>query len=90
MEKYIVDLPSNIDDHIKDTGDWSACDNHYRFNSGEKVTPDDVMRGYSSFWKSYADGSSDGSTLTEAGVDLTKPLARRSRTIISYATVVQI
>jgi hypothetical protein len=51
MEKYMVDLLSNIDDHIKDTGDWSACDKHYRFNSGEKVTPDDVMRsaGNSSF-----------------------------------------
>jgi hypothetical protein len=54
----MVDLLSNIDDHIKDTGDWSACDNHYCFNSGEKVTPDDVMRsaGNSSFWKSYVDG----------------------------------
>jgi hypothetical protein len=44
MEKYMVDILSNIDDHIKDAGDWSACDNHYRFNTGENVTPDDVMR----------------------------------------------
>jgi hypothetical protein len=55
MEKYMVYFLNNIDEHIKDTGDsWDACDNHYRFNSGEKVTPDDVMRdaGNSSFWKS--------------------------------------
>jgi hypothetical protein len=66
MEKYIVDLLSKIDVHIKDTGDWSACDNNYRFNSGEKVTPEDVMRsaGNSSFWKSYTDGISSGQTLT--------------------------
>jgi hypothetical protein len=89
MEKYMVDLLSNIDYHIKDTGDWSACDNHYSFNSGEKVTADDVMRsaGNSSFWKSYSDGIIDA--LTETGVDLTKPPARRPRTIVSYAAVVQ-
>jgi hypothetical protein len=70
MEKYMVYLLSNIDDHIKDTGDWSACDNHYRFNSGENVTPDDEMRsaGNSLFWKSYADGISAGPTPTETGV----------------------
>jgi hypothetical protein len=51
MEKYMVDLLSNIYEHIKETGDWAVCGNHYRFNSGEKVTPDDVMRdaGNSSF-----------------------------------------
>jgi hypothetical protein len=43
MDKYMVDLLSNIDEQIKDNGDWYACDNHYRFNSGEKVTPDDVV-----------------------------------------------
>jgi hypothetical protein len=91
MEKYMVDLLSKIDDHIKDTGDWSACDNHYRFNSGENVTPDDVMptSNNSSFWKYYADGISAGPTLTETGVDLTKPPVRRPRTIIGYAAVVQ-
>jgi hypothetical protein len=91
MEKYMVDLLSNIDEHIKDTGNWAACDNHYRFSSGKKVTPDDVMRdaGNSSFWKSYADGISAGPAPTETGVDLTKPAARRPRTIISYAAVVQ-
>jgi hypothetical protein len=90
-EKYMVDLLSNIDDHIKDTGDWFACDNHYQFNSGEKVTPDDVMRsaGNSSFWKYYADGISAGPTPTETGVDLTKPPVRRPRKIVSYAAVVQ-
>jgi hypothetical protein len=69
MEKYMFDLLSNIDDHIKDTGDWSACDNHYRFNTGEKVTPDDVMRsaGNSLFWKSYADGISAGPTPNRDG-----------------------
>jgi hypothetical protein len=57
MDTYMVDLLSKIDEHIKDTGDWAACDNHYRFNSGEKVYPDDVMRdtGSLSLWKSYAD-----------------------------------
>jgi archaellum component FlaC len=91
MEKYMVYLLSNIDEHIKDTGDWAACDNHYRFNSNENVTPDDVMRdaGYSSFWKSHADGISAGPTPTEMGVDLTKPPARRPITIVSYASVVQ-
>jgi hypothetical protein len=91
MEKYMVDLLSNIDDHTKDSGDWSACDNHYRFNSGEKVTPDDVMRseGNSSFWKSYADGISAGPILTETRVYLTKPPPRRPITIASYAAGVQ-
>jgi hypothetical protein len=90
MEKYIFDLLSNIDENIKDIGDWAACDNHYRFNSGEKVTPDDVMRnaGTSSFWKSYADGISAGPITTDTGVDLTKSPARRPRTIISYDLVV--
>jgi hypothetical protein len=66
MEKYLVDLLSNINDHIKDTGDWSACDNHYLFNIGEHVIHDDIMRsaGNSSFWKSYADGTSAGPTPT--------------------------
>jgi hypothetical protein len=66
MEKYMVDLLSNIDDHIKDTGNWYACDNHYHLNSGEKVTSDDLMwsAGNSSFWKYYADGISAGPTLT--------------------------
>jgi hypothetical protein len=55
---------SNIDDHIKDTGDWDACDNHYRFNSGEKMTLDDMIResGNSSFGKYYVDGTSAGPT----------------------------
>jgi hypothetical protein len=91
MEKYMADLLINIDEHIKDTGDSDACDNHYRFNSGKKMTPDDVMRdtGNSSFWKSCADGISAGPTPIETGVDLTKPPARRPRTIVSYAAVVQ-
>jgi hypothetical protein len=86
----MVDLFNNIDEHIKDTGDWDACDNHYKFNSGEKVTPNDVMRdaGNSSFWKSYADGISAGPTPTETGVDLTKPPAMGPRTIVSYDVVV--
>jgi hypothetical protein len=52
MEKYMVYILSNIDEHIKDTGEWAACDNHYQLNSVEKVTPDDVMRsaGNSSFF----------------------------------------
>jgi hypothetical protein len=85
MEEYMVDLLSNIDEQIKNTGDCYACDNHYRLNSGEKVTPDDVMRdaGNSSFWKSYVDGISSGPTPIEMGVDLTKPPARRPLTIIS-------
>jgi hypothetical protein len=91
MVKYMVDILSNINDHIKDTGYWSACDNHHHFNTGEKVTSEYVMRsaGNSSFWKSYADGVSAGPTPTETGVDLTKPPARRPRTIVSYAAVVQ-
>jgi hypothetical protein len=91
MEKYMIDILNNINDHIKDTGDWSACDNNYLFNSGERVTPDDVMRiaGNLSFWKSYADGISAGPTPTETGVDLTKPPSRRPITIVSYTAVVQ-
>jgi hypothetical protein len=87
----MADLLSNIDEHIKDTGDWYACDNHYRFNSAEKVTLEDVMRdaGNSSFWKFYADGISAGPSPIETGVDLTKPPVRRPRTIISYAALVQ-
>jgi archaellum component FlaC len=91
MEKYMVDLLSNIDEHNKYTVDWDACDNHYRLNSCEKVTPYDLMRnaGNSSFWISYADGISAGPTPTETVVDLTKPPERRPKTIISYAAVVK-
>jgi hypothetical protein len=87
----MVDLLSNIYDHIKDTGNWSACDNHYCFNTGEKVTPYDVMRsaGNSSFWKSYVDGISAGPTPTEMGIYLNKPPSRRPRTIVNYAAIVQ-
>jgi hypothetical protein len=90
MGKYMVDLLSNIDEHIKDNGDWDACVNHYQFNSVEKVTPNDVMRDAdnSSFWKSYADVVSAGPTPIETVVDPTKPPARRPRTIASYAAAV--
>jgi hypothetical protein len=91
LDKYMVDLLSNIDDHIKETGDWSACDNNYRYHIGEQVTPDNIMwsAGSSSFWKSYADGISAGPTPTESGFDLNMPPMRRLRTIVSYAAVVQ-
>jgi hypothetical protein len=36
MDKYMVDLMSNIDAHIKDTGYWVECDGHYRYNTSDK------------------------------------------------------
>jgi hypothetical protein len=64
MERYMVDLLSNIDDDIKGTDDWSEYDSHYWYNTGEKRTPDDIMRsaGNSSFWKSRAAGICTGMT----------------------------
>jgi hypothetical protein len=29
MEKYMVDLLSNLDSHIKDIGEWEKSDGHY-------------------------------------------------------------
>jgi hypothetical protein len=56
MEKYTVDLLSNLDSHIKDIGDWEESNGHYIYNILEQVTPDDVMRNveHSGFWKKYA------------------------------------
>jgi hypothetical protein len=56
MGKYLADLFSNLDSHIKDICEWEDCDKHYRYNTMEQVTPDDAMRytENSGFWKTYA------------------------------------
>jgi hypothetical protein len=41
MEKYVKDLMEEIDEHIRQVGDWGTCDTNYRFHISEKVTPDD-------------------------------------------------
>jgi hypothetical protein len=93
MEKYMVDLLSNLDSRIKDIGEWDDSDGHYRYNTLEQVTPGDTMRNAenSGFWKTYA-ATIDSSTtdpLTGADATLNKPPQRRSRMFISYSTVVQ-
>jgi hypothetical protein len=93
MEKYMVDLLSNLDSHIKDIGEWEERDGHYRYNILEQVTPDDVMRNAekSGFWKKYA-ATIDSSTtdpLPGADANLNNPPQRRSRMFISYSAEVQ-
>jgi hypothetical protein len=93
MEKYMVDLMSNIDAHIKDTEDWEESDGHYIYNIIKQVTPYDAMRSTenSGFWKKYAATIDSGTTPPALGadVDLSKPLQRRPRTFVSYSAVVQ-
>jgi hypothetical protein len=93
MEKYMADLLNNLDSHIKDIGEWNESDGHYRYNTMEQVTPDDVMcnTANSGFWKTYA-ATIDSSTkdpLPGTDVTLNKPPQRRSRMPISYSDVVQ-
>jgi hypothetical protein len=93
MEKYMADLLSNLDSHIKDICEWDDCDGNYRYNTMEQVTPDDAMRHteISGFWKSYA-ATIDSSTkdpLSCTDVTLNKPPQRRTRMPISYSAVVQ-
>jgi hypothetical protein len=56
MKKYMADLLSNLDSHIKYIGECDDCDGHYHYNTMEQVMPDDDMRytENSGFWKSYA------------------------------------
>jgi hypothetical protein len=93
MEKYMADLLSNLDSHIKDIGEWDDCDRQYRYNTMEKVTPDDAMRytENSVFGKTYA-ATIDSSTkylLPCTYVILNKPPPSRTRMPISYSAVVQ-
>jgi hypothetical protein len=82
MRKYMADLLSNLDPHIKAIGKWDDCGGHYRYNTMEQVTPDDAMRHTESsgFWKSYA-ATIDSSTkdpLPCTDVTLNKPPQRAS------------
>jgi hypothetical protein len=43
MEKYMADLLSNLDSHIKDIGEWDDYDGHYHYNTMEQVTPDESV-----------------------------------------------
>jgi hypothetical protein len=93
MERYMVDLLSNLDSHIKYIGHWEESNGHYRYNILEQVTPDDVMRNAenSGFWKKYAAtiDSSTTSPLPGAYANLNKPPQRRPIMFISYSAVVQ-
>jgi hypothetical protein len=44
MGKYMADLLSNLDSHIKYIGEWDDCNIHYRYNTMEQATPDDATR----------------------------------------------
>jgi hypothetical protein len=93
MEKYMADLLSNLDPHIKDIGEWDDCNGQHRYNTMEQVTPDNAMRytKNSGFWKSYA-ATIDSSTkylLPCTYVILNKPPPSRTRMPISYSAVVQ-
>jgi hypothetical protein len=93
MEKYVVDLLSNLDSRIKYIADWEESDGHYRYNILEQVTPDDVMRNKvnSGFWKKYAATIDSCTTAPLPGADanLKTPPPRRPRMFISYSAVVQ-
>jgi hypothetical protein len=73
MEKYMVDLLSNLDSHIKDIGKWDDIDGHYRYNTLEQVTPDDAMLNAenSGFWKKYAPTIDSSTTDRLPGADAT-------------------
>jgi hypothetical protein len=75
IEKYIVDLLGNISENITDVWDWNVCDSHYRYNTMEKITANDIMRktDNSSFWKYYAAGIGAGPPANESRFDLTPP-----------------
>jgi hypothetical protein len=92
MEKYIADLLSNLDSHIKHIGEWDDRDGHYCYNTMEQVTPDDVMcnTANSGFWKTYAATIDESTKYPLPGTDVTlnKPPQRRSRMPISYSAVV--
>jgi hypothetical protein len=93
MEKYMADLLSNLDSHIKDIGEWDNIDGHYCYNILEQVTPDDAMRNTenSGFWKTYS-ATIDSSTtdpLPDTDVTSNKPPQRRYRMPISYSAVVK-
>jgi hypothetical protein len=77
MGKYMADILSNLDSHIKHIGEWDDCDGHYHYNTMEQVEPDDAMcyTENSGFWKSYA-ATIDSSTkypLPGTDVTLNKP-----------------
>jgi hypothetical protein len=93
IEKYMADLLSNVDSHIKDIGEWDDCYRHYHYNTMEQVTLDDAMHytENSGFWKTYAatiDSNTKG-PLPGTYVTLDKPPQRRTRLTISYSAVVQ-
>jgi hypothetical protein len=71
MDKYMVDLLSNLDSHIKDIGYWEESDGHYIDNILEQVTPDDVMCNAenSGFWEKYAATINSGTTAPLPGAD---------------------
>jgi hypothetical protein len=93
MEKYIVDLMSNMDSTIEDIGDWEESNGHYIYNILEQVTPNDGMRNAdnSGFWKKYAATIDSGTTtpLPGAYANPNNPPQRRPRMFISYSAVVQ-
>jgi hypothetical protein len=93
MEKYMVDLLSNLYAHIKDIGDWEEIDWHFRYNIIQQVTPDDPMRKNenSGFWKKYSALIDSGTTVPVPGADVdpNKPPQRRPRTFIIYSAMVQ-
>jgi hypothetical protein len=93
MEKYMVDLLSNLDSHIKDIGDWEESAGNYIHNILEQVTPGDVMRNVENldFLKKYAAKIDSGTTapILCAYVNMNYPPQRRPRTFISYSAVVQ-
>jgi hypothetical protein len=93
IEKYMVNLLSNLDSHIKDIGDWEESNGHYRYNILEQVTPDDIMRNVenSGFWKKYA-ATIDACTpapLPGAEANMNTPPQRQPSMFLSYSAVVQ-
>jgi hypothetical protein len=93
MKKYMADLLSNLDSHIKYIGEWDNSDGNYRYNILEQVTPSDAMRNTenSGFWKIYAATIDSSTTYSLPGkcVALNKPPQQQSRMPIIYSAVLQ-
>jgi hypothetical protein len=82
MEKYMVDLLSSLDSHIKDICEREESDGHYIYNILDQVTLYDVMRNAENlgFWKKYAAKIDSSMTNPLPGADsMLIPQVRQAR-----------
>jgi hypothetical protein len=94
MEKYVKDLMSGLDEHIRQVGDWATCDTHYRYHVHEKVTPHSQLTRANEnqdFWSSYAVKLSGSAAPTmETDKTMNAPPPRSIRNVqVSYSAIAQ-